>query len=207
MDSERDQLKNQLKVEPMALREVAVFFAFFVSISWVFQLFPSGWLEYLTAMFSYNVLRMLGFSSNWGIHEGVAYLSLVGGVRDVSVTIIRECTGIHVFAILTGLVLPLRGGLWLKKILSLSFAGIILSILNISRVILTILLTAYDVPPFVWIFTNPTVETYHYPLSFVYGLFGVALLLVVIVRLILPELGDTLISISLTLKKLFRSQG
>jgi hypothetical protein len=57
---------------------------------------------------------------------------------------------------------------------------------------MTMLLTAYDVPPFTWMFTNPTVETYHYPLSFIFGVFGVALLVILIDRLMLPELGETL---------------
>lgn len=113
----------------------------------------------------------------------------------MSVTVVRECTGIHVFAIFVGLVLPLPGGLWLRKALSLAAAGVLLFAMNISRVMLTILLTAYDLPPFAWIFTRPTVETYHRPLSFLYGLLGVALLVVVLGNWMLPELGETLTGI------------
>ena len=195
-----ERMKRPSNIESLTLRDVVLYVAIFIAIAWSFQLVPSEWLERITAEVSSNALRTLGFSSTWSLHEGEAYLTLIGGVRDVSVTIIRECTGIHVFAIFTGLVLPLRGGLWLRKPLSLITAGLLFFIMNISRVMLTVLLTAFDVPPFAWIFTNPTVETYHYPLSFIYGLFGVAILVVIISRWILPELGDTLIGIPSAIK-------
>jgi len=193
-------MEGGIGVEALTLRDVAIYITFFILIAACFEFVPSGWLERFSAEASSNALRVLGFSSSWGLEGGKAYLSMVGGVRDVSVTIIRECTGIHVFAIFAGLVLPVRGGFWLRKALSLAVAGFFLLFLNVSRVMLTVLLTAYDVPPFVWIFTNPTVETYHYPLSFLYGLVGVAILVVVISRWTLPELGDTLTGIVRVLK-------
>jgi len=179
-------------VEPLTFRDTFLYVVLFVAIAWSFQLVPSGWLEHITAEVSSNALRGLGFPSAWGLHGDTAYLRLMGGVREVSVSIIRECTGIHVLAIFAGLVLPLKEGLWWRKALSLVVAGLLLFAMNISRVMLTVLLTAYDVPPFAWIFTNPTVETYHYPLSFIYGLLGVAILVVIISRWTLPELGETL---------------
>jgi len=193
-------MKGDINVKAITRWDVAIYVAFFFIIAWGFELVPSGWLELFTARVSSDALRVLGFSSSWVVQQGEAYLSMVGGVRDVSVTIIRECSGIHVFAIFSGLVLPVKGGLWLRKALSLAVAGSFLMVLNVSRVMLTVLLTAYDVPPFVWIFTNPTVETYHYPLSFLYGLLGVAILVVVISRWTLPELGDTLTGMVRVLK-------
>lgn len=188
-------MTDEINVKTLTPRHVAFYIALFIMIAWCFELVPSGWLESFTAKVCSHALRILGFSSGWGVQDGEAYLSMVGGVRDVYVTIIRECTGIHVFAIFAGLVLPVSGGLWLRKTLSLTVAGSFLLVLNISRVMLTVLLTAYDVPLFAWIFTNPTVETYHYPLSFLYGLLGVAILIVIIDRWILPELGDTFTSL------------
>ncbi len=193
-------MKGDIDVEALTIRDVAIYIAFFIVIAACFEFVPSRGLERFSAEASSNALRILGFSSSWGVQGGEAYLSMVGGVRDVSVTIIRECTGIHVFAIFAGLVLPVKGGLWLRKALSLAVAGFFLLFLNVTRVMLTVLLTAYDVPPFVWIFTNPTVETYHYSLSFIYGLLGVAILVVVISRWTLPELGDTLTGIVRVLK-------
>ncbi|MCK5670333.1 hypothetical protein KAI10_03040, partial [Candidatus Bathyarchaeota archaeon] len=51
-----------------------------------------------------------------------------------------------------------------------------------------------DVPPFSWFFTNPTVETYHYPVSFAYGVIGIAVVVYLINEYIMPELGDFLIA-------------
>jgi len=164
-------------------------------IVWSFELIPSFWLERITAIFSSQVLNFLGFNSNWYLQEHEAILTLVGGVRDVSVTIIRECTGIHVLGIFAGLVLPLKEGSWTRKGLSLITACLFLFFLNVSRVMLTVVLTVYDIPPFAWIFTNPTIETYHYPLSFIYGFIGVAFLVVIISKWILPELLYTLLNI------------
>jgi len=196
----KEDMNGDTDIKAFTLRDVAINITFLIIIAACFEFVPSGWLERYSAGASSKALRILGFSSSWGVQGDEAYLSMIGGVRDVSVTIIRECTGIHVFAIFAGLVLPVKGGLWLRKALSLAVAGLFLLVLNVSRVMLTVLLTAYDVPPFVWIFTNPTIETYHYPLSFLYGLLGVAILVVVISRWTLPELGDTLTGIVRVLK-------
>jgi hypothetical protein len=75
--------------------------------------------------------------------------------------------------------------------------------MNVSRIFLTVYLTAFDVPPFTWYFTNPTVETYHYPISFIYGVIGVAILIVSISKWFLPELADTLIALPDGFKPLF----
>jgi len=64
--------------------------------------------------------------------------------------------------------------------------------MNITRIMLTLYLTGYNVPPFSWFFTNPTVETYHYPISFAYGVIGIALTTLLVTTYILPELGDFL---------------
>jgi len=198
---------ENVQIEPLAPKTIVFYLLTFLLITICFQHVPSGWLEVQTAMVSSTALRVLGFKSRWGVLNRESFLTLDGGARNVSVSIVRECTGIHVYAIFAGLVLPICGGVWRRKGASLVIAGIILFIMNISRVMITILLTGFNVPPFAWIFTNPTVETYHYPLSLVYGLIGVALLVVVISRWILPELGYTLISIVCTIKSLYDEFG
>jgi len=194
---------ENFRMEPLTPKTMAFYLLIFLLITVSFQKAPSGWLEVQTAMVSSTALRVLGFKSGWGVVKSEAFLTLDGAVRNVSVSIVRECTGIHVFAIFAGLVLPICGGLWRRKGASLVIAGILLYIMNISRVMMTILLTGFNIPPFAWIFTNPTVETYHYPLSLVYGLIGVALLVIVISRWMLPELGYTLIRIVYTIKLLY----
>jgi len=179
----------------LTLVEAAVYAALFLVIVWGFTLVPSGWLENMTARISSGTLGALGFSSSWGAAEGGPHLSLQGERQLVSVIIIRECTAINVFSIAVGLVIPLRGGSWTRKALSIIFSATLLLFLNVSRIVLTLLLTGFSFPPFSWYFSNPTVELYHYPISFLYGVLGVALLVIVLSRWFIPELGYTLIGI------------
>jgi exosortase/archaeosortase family protein len=188
---------------PEPMRATLFYLLLFVTIAWGFELVPSAWLERFTAETTSGVLGVLGFSSSHGVENGFAYLSLWGGVRDVSVTIIRGCTAIHVWGILAALILPLSRGSWRSKVAGLVFGGVLLFVMNISRVFLTVYLTAYDVPPFIWFFSNPTVETYHYPLSFIYGVIGVAIIIVTVSKWFLPELADTLIALPDGFKPLF----
>ncbi len=188
---------------PEPVRATLFYALLFVTIAWGFELIPSAWLERLTAETTSGLLGALGLSSSHSVENGFAHLSLVGGVRNVYVTIIRGCTAIHVWGILAALILPLSRGSWGRKVTSLVFGGALLFVMNVSRVFLTVYLTAYDVPPFIWFFTNPSVETYHYPLSFIYGVIGVAIIIVSISKWFLPELADTLIALPDGFKPLF----
>ena len=188
---------------PEPVRATLFYALLFVTIAWGFELVPGAWLERLTAETMSGLLTALGFSSSHGVENGLAYLSLVGGPRDVYVTIIRECTAIHVWGILAALILPLSRGSWTRKAAGLAFGGFLVFLMNVSRIFLTVYLTAFDVPPFTWYFTNPTVETYHYPISFIYGVIGVAILIVSISKWFLPELADTLIALPDGFKPLF----
>jgi len=179
----------------LTLIQAGVYAALFLVIVWGFTLVPSGWLENMTARISSGTLGALGFSSSWGAAEGGPYLSLQGESQQVSVIIIRECTAINVFSIAVGLVMPLRGSSWARKVVSVVFSAALLLFLNVSRIVMTLLLTGFSFPPFSWFFSNPTVELYHYPISFIYGVLGVALLVVVLSRWFIPELGYTLIGI------------
>lgn len=191
---------------PETVRATLFYALIFATIAWSFELVPSFWLERLTAQTMSDLFGVLGLSSDYGVEGGLAYLTLIGGARDVYVTIIRECTAIHVWGILVALIVPLSRGSWRRKATSLLFGGFLVFLMNASRIFLTVYLTAYDIPPFTWFFTNPTVETYHYPISFIYGVIGVAILIVTISRWFLPELADTLIRIPDDLKPLFTIQ-
>ena len=186
-----------------SFEDSALYVLIFVVITFGFQLVPSAWFEEFTAQAMPQLFNALSLTSGHGLEGGKAYLTLLGGVRDVHVTIVRECTGIHVWGILLGLVLPVRGGSWSRKAASLVYGAILIFLLNVSRIFVTVYLTAYNVPPFSWIFANPTVETYHYHVSFVYGVIGVAILILTISRWFLPELGDTLIGLPTGFKALF----
>ena len=187
-----------------SFKDSALYILMFVAITWGFQLVPSAWFEGFTAQTMSQIMNALGLSSSHGFEGGKAYLTLLGGVRDVYVTIVRECTGIHVWGILLGLVLPVRGGSWTRKAASLVYGAILIFLMNVSRIFLTVYLTAYNVPPFTWLFASPTVETYHYPISFLYGMIGVAILILTITRWFLPELGETLIGLPTGFKVLLK---
>jgi len=181
---------------------VAVFAAFYI----VFQAAPSLWAELLTARTSSATMNVFGLESSYGVTNGLVYLDLTSGIRPVHVYIIRECSAIHVLGVILGLVVPLKHGSWARKTAAVALGAALVFVLNVSRVVLTVFLTGYNVPPLSWWVTNPTVETYHYPISFVYGVLGIAISVALIDRLALPELGDFLASLPDTLSRLFMTK-
>jgi len=189
-------MEQEATTARMTLGEAALYVAGFSLLSLAFSFVPSGWLKGLTAAGCSRALSFLGFVSEWGVTQGEAYLTLMGEAGPVTVTIIRECTAINVFGVVSSLVIPLRGGRISRKLYSLVFSAAFLFLLNVSRIMLTVLLTGFSFPPFSWFFTNPTLEFYHYPISFLYGVIGVALLVLMINQWMLPELGDTLLGLS-----------
>jgi exosortase/archaeosortase family protein len=170
----------------------------------LFMLLPSTWIELLTAQISSKSMNFFGLSSEYGLGSGGVWMTLTSGARNVRVYIIRECTAFHVWGILMGLIIPLQGPSFNRKIKAVVFGGFVVFVLNITRIIVTVYLTAYDVPPFSWFFRNPTVDTYHYPISFAYGVIGIALVISLINKYILPELGDFLVVLPNALKNNFQ---
>jgi exosortase/archaeosortase family protein len=184
------------------LKKTAVYLVSIVIVMGLFSFVPTGWLERVTAQTSAYVLRMAGHVSSWKVNVDWVQLSLDGATGSVTVTIIRECTGINVLAVICGLIIPLSSVEIQRKLINVFFSGMVLFFMNISRILLTIYLTGFNTPPFSWFFTDPTIELYHYPISFSYGVIGVALLILILNRWTLPELGDTLLGIPLTIKSL-----
>jgi len=187
-------------------RYLIFYFAVLLFFYELFMIIPSTWIELLTARLSSGALNVLGLSSDYGLKAGGVWMTLTGGARDVEVYIIRECTAFHVWGILLGLIVPLRGADLGRKLKSVAFGGSLVFLMNITRIMLTVYLTGYDVPPFSWFFTNPTVETYHYPVSFAYGVIGIAVVIALINAIILPELGDFLVELPDSLFSLIRKK-
>ncbi len=197
-------MESYKTTEQLTIKDAMIYTILFIAITWGFTLVSTRWLEQLTAQAVGSALRVIGLLSSWGVQEGDAYLSLVGENGLIRVTIIRECTAINVFAIVVGLILPLKTGSLKRKSLGIVFSAALLFLMNVSRIMLTVYLTGFNVPPFSWYFTNPTVEVYHYPISFIYGVIGVAILIVALNRWILPELGDTLFGIIDSIRNLLK---
>jgi exosortase/archaeosortase family protein len=181
--------------QEISVRDLLVYFGVLYIFYQFFMIVPSTWIELLTAQLSVWALNSLGFVSDYGMKYGFVWMSLSGGARPVFVYIIRECTAFHVWGIILGLVVPLRNGDWSRKAKAVLFGGSFIFVMNITRIMLTVYLTGYDVPPFSWFFTNPSVDTYHYPVSFAYGVIGIMVVIWLINEYILPELGDFLIAI------------
>jgi exosortase/archaeosortase family protein len=158
--------------------------------------------ELITAKVSAEFFNFLGLISRFGIYNDYVYLTLESGVRDVYVLIIRECTAIHVWGVLFSLIIPLKAE-FKRKIKSIVFGASLVFMMNITRIVITIYLTGYNVPPFSWFFQSPSVETYHYPISFVYGIIGIIILILTIDKLFLPELGEFLINLPEVIIKQF----
>jgi len=171
------------------------FIKFFLTLficTYIVYLIPSSWIEQLTAISAAYIFKLFNHQVSWSIEQGITYLTL-NGQYYVNVMIIRECTALNVLGIMMGLIIPLNANIS-KKIFGIIFSGTTLFLLNIPRIVLTLFLTAYDVPPFTFI-SNRSLETYHYPISFIFGVFGVALVTLILSRWIIPELADTLIAI------------
>jgi exosortase/archaeosortase family protein len=184
-----------MESQEISVKDIVVYFGTLYIFYQFFMIVPSLWIELLTAQLSTWAMNALGFMSEYGVRYGFVWMTLDGGARPVLVYIIRECTAFHVWGIILGLVVPLKNGDWANKITAVLFGGTFIFVMNITRIMLTVYLTGYDVPPFSWFFTNPTVETFHYPVSFAYGVVGIAVVIWLINEYILPELGDFLIAL------------
>ncbi|TRO50805.1 hypothetical protein E2P61_07725 [Candidatus Bathyarchaeota archaeon] len=184
-----------MKAEKITARYLVFYFASLLVFYELFMILPSTWIEVLTARLSSGALNLLGLNSEYGITGTWVWMTLTGGARDVKVYIIRECTAFHVWGILLGLIVPLQVTDWGRKLKAVAFGGVLVFLMNLTRIMVTVYLTGYDVPPFSWFFTNPTVETYHYPVSFAYGVIGIAIVISLINAYILPELGDFLVEL------------
>ena len=197
------RLMATVKMTSLEPRYVATYLAVFLLFSWGLVQLPSTPLEALTAQVSSGVFNTLGLESTWTAEEQ-AQLSLVGETEELTVSIIKECTAINVFGVALGLIIPLRASRK-RQVYAVLFSAGLLFMMNISRIMLTLYLTGYTVPPFSWYFQSPTVETYHYPISFAYGVMGVALLILTVDRWFLPELGETLLAFTITAESKLKS--
>ncbi|HIH88294.1 TPA: hypothetical protein HA344_03675 [Candidatus Bathyarchaeota archaeon] len=176
----------------LTLRYVATYIAAFAIISWLFNFIPSEVVEALTAQTSAWALSLIGHAVDWSQSSGITTLTLFGQ-DTVTVSIIRECTALNVLGVMAGLILPLRAS-WAKRLKGISLAGLLLFALNIPRIALTVYLTAYDTWPFTLV-AERTLETFHYPISFAFGIIGTAITVLAVSRWATPELSETLLGI------------
>jgi exosortase/archaeosortase family protein len=175
-----------------SLKYIALYAASFATILLVFYLIPSNYMEMLTAETSAWVLAVLGHTTSWEQFDGQTLLTLIGQ-RVVTVSIIRECTALNVLGVMAGLIIPLRTN-WPKRLAGVALSGALLFILNIPRIALTVYLTANDTWPFT-LLAGRNLETYHYPISFAFGVVGVAVTILIVAKWTTPELEGTLLGV------------
>lgn len=142
-------------------------------------------LEVAIAGHSSAVLSIVGVQAPVHFDSGVV---LVGNY-----SVARECTGIQVMAVFLGLILPLPGVSWRRKLLSLGLLSSLLYGANLFRVALEYYLVNAGILP--WFLA-------HYPLSLVLGVLGVFLLVLVNDRVI-PEFGENIFSLISLLESSF----
>jgi len=167
-------------------RDFAIYF-FLVTfiILFVYYVPDYYFLEVAVAEPSSAVLSIVGVQAPVHFARGVV---LVGNY-----SVARECTGIQVMAVFLGLILPLPGVSWRRKLLSLGLLFSLLYGANLFRVALEYYLVNTGILP--W-------SLAHYPLSLVLGVFGVFLLVLVNDRVI-PEFSEYIFSLMSLLESSF----
>jgi exosortase/archaeosortase family protein len=176
----------------ITIRYIIIYTAVFVATIYLFNNIPSQGVEAFTAQTSIWFLNLFGQTATWAQTDGYTTLTLPGQ-QTVTVSIIRECTALNILGILTGLILPLREG-WTRRFIGVTLSALLLFALNTPRIALTVYLTAYPTWPFTML-AESTLETYHYPISFAFGVIGVALTILAVNRLATPTLSETLLAI------------
>ncbi len=173
-------------------RYIVFYLVAFAAILWGFYIIPSGWIEALTAQTAAGALAAFGHVVSWSQIDGYTTLTLLGQ-HSVTVSIVRECTALNVLGVMVGLILPLRAS-WFKRAAGVALSSLLLFTLNIPRIALTVYLTAFDTWPFTLI-ANRSLDTYHYPISFAFGVIGVAVTVLAVSSWTTPELADTILSV------------
>ncbi len=172
------------------LRYFLAYLVVFASVVWVFYVVPSQAVEELTAQLSAGLLNVFGLGASW-VSTGEAPTLVLQGQRDIEVYIIRECTALNVVGVMMGLILPLRDSV-IARLKGIALSAALLFSLNIPRIALTVYLSAFDTWPFSLVPYNG-LETYHYPISFAFGVVGVAITVLAVSAWTTPGLADTLV--------------
>ncbi len=172
------------------LRYFLAYLVVFASVVWVFYIVPSQAVEEWTAQLSAGLLNVFGLGASW-VATSEAPTLVLQGQRDIEVYIIRECTALNVVGVMMGLILPLRDSV-IARLKGIALSAALLFSLNIPRIALTVYLSAFDTWPFSLVPYNG-LETYHYPISFAFGVVGVAITVLAVSAWTTPGLADTLV--------------
>lgn len=155
-----------------------------ISIS-IYYLPDYSFLELITAQHSAIMLNLIGIQAKaWSIGKN-AFIN--------EIQIVRDCTGIQVIAVFTGILLPLPKVSWKRKLLAISIVAVFVYLANIVRIALEIWLLYNGILP--W-------SLAHYPLGIVLGVFSVAFL-VIVANFFIPEISEFIDSFLEDIKNIF----
>ena len=167
-----------------AIKDFLVYVSATMAITLFLYYVPNYFLlEQMTALSSSIILNLIGVSLPYSSTPLEAF---VGPIQ-----VVRECTGIQVISVMAGLIIPVRGSNWTRKIKVLLVVSVILFVMNSLRIALEIYLICYEILP--W-------SLAHYPLSLVLGIAGVYTLVLVSDR-VFPEFGDQIAYFYMTIFK------
>jgi len=136
-----------------------------------------AWLEYATASNSQWVLETIGIPA--------VVTRTPDGFWLNEFLVDKPCTGIQVIATFAGILIPLPGLSWYRKLLGLVMVAVGVYVANIVRIVIQ--LWVYYASLFDW-------TAIHGPGGIVLGVISVAFLVILLDRLV-PEFGDFLFSL------------
>ncbi len=132
------------------------------------------YLKWVTAVNSALLLRAFGIQAAAWTSGGRAFIN--------EVEIVRECTGIQVVAVFAGLLIPLPGVPWKRKLQAVGLIFLAVYVANVFRIVLELWLLYEGLLP--W-------SLAHEPLGTVLGVISVAIFLLAVNHYV-PQVGDYL---------------
>lgn len=172
-------INNILEIKEVSPRTITVYIAIAISIILTVYYLPNYFfLEKATADHTALLLNVFGVNVQSRSTNTAAFID--------EIKIVKDCTGIQVFAVFLGLLLPLPKASVGRKAATLILLSLILYLANVFRIALEFWLVHFGFLP--W-------SLAHYPLSLLIGIAGV-LFLVLVTDQLLPEFGSFIVSIT-----------
>ena len=158
---------------PIRFQSIVQYAAIATVLSFALYYLPDYFmLEKMTADHSAALLNWIGVPAASWVRDSRAFVN--------EFEIERMCTGIQVTAIFAGILAPFPKISWRRKAIAIGGVAILVYLANIGRIALEVLLLYRGILP--W-------SLAHYPTGLILGVFSVALL-VIILDLFIPEIGD-----------------
>jgi exosortase/archaeosortase family protein len=161
----------------LILAKFALYISALTAISLGIYYIPNYYyLKLATAHCSAFLLKLLSFSGEVHLFENRVFLN--------EVEIVRQCTGIQVIAVFSGLILPIPNVKWKVKLQALAVVSIAVYVANIIRIVLELWLLYAGILP--W-------SLAHEPLGTILGIISVAIFIIAANHYI-PAIGEYIVT-------------